>query len=94
MPTKEVFISRMEADLKEMSAKIGRLRARCEESDPEKRSIFENDIEGLQQKYGEAAKSIEELKDADDHEWEDFKEGCEKLVRDLQETLNHALANI
>lgn len=93
MQTKPEFLSRMDANLKEMSAKIGKLRARYKDSKPDERSVLENDIEGLQQKYGEAVKTIEELKGTGDHEWEDFRKRSEELVRDLQETLNHALAN-
>lgn len=94
MSTKKEFLSKMDANLKEMSAKIGKLRANLKEMDSDKRSMFENDIEGLQQKYGEAAKKIEELKNTGEQEWEDFKKGCEQLVEEVQKTLNRALSNI
>jgi hypothetical protein len=94
MATKTEFVSEMEAHLKELSAKLGKLRAKFEESHPDERSIFEDDIERLQQKYGVAAQKIEELRKAEEHEWEDLKKGSRELVHDLQETLNHAFENI
>lgn len=87
---RKVYQEKIEAQLKEWSAKVDDLKAKGDKSKAELRKMYEKQIQDLRSKQEALEKKLQGLRDSGDEAWEDFKEGVENAVREMKEALRQA----
>jgi nucleotide-binding universal stress UspA family protein/archaellum component FlaC len=87
---KKAYVDKMEAQLKEWGIEIDVLKAKAEKSKAEVKIAYLKQIEELKKKQGSVKKNLRELQGSGDEAWEDFKDGLEDAVKDLQRAFKRA----
>ena len=85
MKTKEEYIERLSAELKQWSAQIDELTAKAENAAADVKLNCQADIDALRVKQRSAAEKIQELEASSGDAWESVKETAEHVWRDLRE---------
>ena len=91
MENKEAYRKKLEAQMREWSAKIDLLKARADQAEAEAKIEYRNRIEDLRKKRAVLQEKLNELKKASDAAWKDIKAGTEKAAADLRDALQSAL---
>jgi hypothetical protein len=92
MANKEAYREKLEAQMREWSAKIDLLKAKADQAEAEAKVEYRNRIEDLRQKKEALRVKLGELQNASDAAWKDIKTGTEKAAADLKDALRSALA--
>jgi len=92
METKTAYQEKMEAQLKEWSAKIGELAAKAEKAQADAKIEYQQQLEGLRAKQQEVEENLKKLRQAGEEAWEDWKTGVQKAWDDLQGAWESAVA--
>jgi hypothetical protein len=92
MGSKEAYREKLEAQMREWSAKIDLLKARADQVEAEAKIEYRNRIEDIRQRKEALQGKLKELQNASDAAWKDIKEGTEKAAADLKDALQSALA--
>jgi uncharacterized coiled-coil DUF342 family protein len=92
MNTKEAYIDKLEAQLKEWSAKIDGLEAKADRAGADARIKLSKEIDKLKKNRTEAKNKINELKEASEDAWEELKEGAENIWKEYKSTLDNVLS--
>lgn len=92
METKKAYQEKMEAHLKEWSAKIGELMAKAEKAQADAKIEYQREVEELQVKQKEVEQNLKKLRQAGEEAWEDWKTGVQKAWDDLQGAWESAVA--
>jgi predicted nuclease with TOPRIM domain len=83
MGLKEAYQEKLEAQLKEWSAKAKELQAKAETAKAEVKVELQKHLEGLRAKQEAAQEKLKEIKETGAHAWEKAKPGVEKAMSDL-----------
>jgi hypothetical protein len=94
MHEKDAYLLKMEAELKEWSAKCDTLKAQAEKA--RLKAILENNLrlELLDEKKKAVQAKLEELRAASDSEWQELKTDIQAAWADLTVALNRANAQV
>ena len=83
MGLKEAYQEKLEAQLKEWSAKVKELQAKAGSAKADAKIELQKQLEGLHAKQEVAQEKLKEIKEASAAAWEKAKPGVEKAMTDL-----------
>jgi hypothetical protein len=92
MENKQAYREKLEAQMREWSAKIDLLKAKADQVEAEAKIEYRNRIEDLRQRKEALRVKLSELQNASDAAWKDIKAGTERAATDLKDALQSALA--
>ena len=92
MENKEAYRDKLEAQMREWSAKIDLLKARADQAEAEAKIEYNKRIEDLRQKKEALKAKLDELRNASDAAWQDIKAGTERAAADLKDAVQSALS--
>lgn len=92
MGNKEAYREKLEAQMREWTAKIDLLKARADQVEAEAKIEYSNRIEDIRQRKAALQEKLKELRNASDAAWNDIREGTEKAAADLRDALQSALS--
>jgi len=90
MKTREEYIDKLAAQLKEWSAKVDELEAKAREAKAGVKTEYEKQIRQMKDKRDTAIQKLQELKDASTDAWDTVKAGSETAWADLKNAVNAA----
>lgn len=85
------FREKMEAELRELNAKIEILRAKASKAEANKKIEFQEEFENLEKKKEAFQQKVEDMKGSTSLALEDVKMGVESAYRDLKRGLDSAV---
>ena len=92
MDKKEAYREKLEAQMREWSAKIDLLKARADKAEAEGKIEYKDRIEDIRQRKAAVQAKLQELQNASDAAWKDIKAGTEKAAADLRDALQSAFS--
>lgn len=92
MDTKKAYQEKMEAQIREWSAKMELLRAKADKTKAEAKIKYYEQIEELKEKQELAHLKLNELRGSKDEAWEELKAGFDKAWEELSEGFSRALS--
>jgi len=92
MKNKEAYRQKLEAQMREWSAKIDVMKAKADQAEADAKIEYQNRIEDLRQKKEALQAKLSELQNASDAAWKDIKAGTERAAADLKDALQSALS--
>jgi uncharacterized coiled-coil DUF342 family protein len=84
MKSREEYIDKLAAQLKEWSAKIDDLQSKAHVAKADAKTEYENQIRQLKIKRDAATQKLQELKGASNEAWDTLKAGAETAWADLE----------
>ena len=90
MSDRSAYEQRLNAQLREWSARIDQLRARADKASADARIEYQNQLEALEARRQAAARTLDQLQRAGDDAWQELRAGAERAWRELQEAVNSA----
>jgi SMC interacting uncharacterized protein involved in chromosome segregation len=90
MKSREEYIDRLAAQLKEWSAKIDELESKARAAKSDAKTGYENQIRQLKDKRDIATQKLQELKGASTEAWDTLKAGAETAWADLKNAVSAA----
>ena len=87
MSTKEAYQKRIDTELDLVQIKLNRFKAQGMNYNADVRLKHAEHVEKLEQKFHETKAKLRELGEADEHVWEQLKDGVEGMWTTLQSTL-------
>jgi hypothetical protein len=92
MSTKEAYKQRIDAEMDLVQAKFERFKAQGMTLTADARLKHAEHVERLEQKFDATKAKLKELREADEHVWEQLKDGVEDMWSTLQSTLENTVA--
>ena len=92
MDSKEAYREKLEAQMREWSAKIDLLKAKADQAEAEAKIEYSKAIEDLRRRKEALQTKFRELQNASDAAWKDIKAGTERAAADLRDALQSALS--
>ena len=92
MSTKETYIQKIDAELDLVHDKLTKLKAQSTLLRNETRSSHALHVRNLEQKLDQVKAKLYDLEKAEDHLWEQLKDGVEDMWTTLQSTLEDTVA--
>lgn len=92
MKNREAYREKLEAQMREWSAKIDLLKAKADQAEAEAKIEYSKRIEDLRQRKEALQAQLAELKNAGDAAWEEIKSGVEKASAELKSAVESAAA--
>jgi hypothetical protein len=92
MATKEEYQAKMEAQLKDVTAKLAVLMARADNAQASAKTQYQDQIKQLRAKLSETQGRLQQVKASSGEAWITLKEGTEKAWGELRGALDSALA--
>ncbi len=86
MGLKEAYQEKMEAQVKEWSAKLQEMKAKADQATADAKIEMYKHIDELRAKKEAAQHKLNEIKGASAESWEALKAGSEKTLEDLKQT--------
>jgi len=90
MKSREEYIDKLAAQLKEWSAKIDELESKASAAKADVKTGYENQIRQLKDKRDAATKRLQDLKGASTDAWDALKAGAEAAWADLSKSVTAA----
>ena len=90
MGLKEAYQEKMEAQLKEWSADIEKLKAKAATASADVKVEYYTQIEAIKAKHQNAHGKLQELSKSNEAAWENLKAGAENSIAELRKGLNNA----
>ena len=90
MKSREEYIDKLAAQLKEWSAKIDELESKARAAKADAKTGYENQIRQLKDKRETASQKLQELKGASTEAWDTLKAGAETAWADLKNAVTAA----
>ncbi len=90
MKSREEYIDKLAAQLKEWSAKVDELESKARAAKADMKTEYENQIGQLKAKRDAATKKLQELKGASGEAWDTLKAGAETAWADLKKAVTAA----
>ncbi|HEX9883036.1 MAG TPA: hypothetical protein VGA79_03635 [Desulfobaccales bacterium] len=84
MGLKEAYQEKLEAQLKEWSAKLNELKAKADKATADAKIKMYREIDNLKAKKDVAQQKLDEIKAAGAEKWESLKAASEKTMEDLK----------
>ncbi len=94
MPDREAFVEKLEAQMREWSARLEDLKARVRKVTSARRAEYAKQIAALQSRRDEATEKIRELRGAGEHAWEELREAAEKAWQEMAVGLEGAVSRL
>jgi CBS domain-containing protein len=94
MPDREAFIEKLEARMREWSARLDELKARARKVTSARRAEHAERIAALQARRDEVVKKIRELRGTGEHAFEELREAAEKGWHELSAALDGAISRL
>jgi hypothetical protein len=92
MKSREEYIDKLAAQLKEWSAKIDELETKADAARAEVKTGLEKQISQLKDQHVAATKKLQELKGSSTEAWDTLKAGAETAWADLKNAITAAKA--
>jgi len=92
MSTKEAYKQRIDTELTKVQAKLDRFKAQGMSYTAETRIKHAQHVADLERKFNATKTKLNELGEADEHVWEQLKDGVEGVWTTLQTTLEDTVA--
>lgn len=92
MSMKDAYERKLQAQLDEWDAEIGKLRAKADKAEASVQLEYYKQIEDLRQQQQEAQVKLNELRHSTENAWEDMKAGVENAWNSLGEAVKSATA--
>lgn len=92
MDKRKAYQEKVDAQLKEWSAKIDLLKAKVEKAKVEAKIKYYEKIEDLRAKQEVLKQKLQDLKGSGDEAWEELKTGVDKALDDLKDVINRAIS--
>jgi len=92
MDKKEEYIQKLDAQLREWSAKIDELNAKAEKAKGDIKTEYTKQLEALEALRESALKKLAEITEASEQAWEELRTGAEKAWHELKTSLDNAMA--
>jgi hypothetical protein len=86
MGLKEAYQEKLEAQIKEWSAKLTELKAKADKAGAEAKVQMNQQIDQLRARTETAQQKLNEIKAASADTWENLKAGSEKAVEEMKKT--------
>ena len=94
MATKEEYQAKMEAQLKEVTAKLADLAAKADKAQADAKVKYQEQITQLKAKLNETQGRLQKIKASSGEAWLALKDGTEKAWSELRGALDGALAKL
>jgi uncharacterized coiled-coil DUF342 family protein len=91
MDKKEEYIQKLDAQLREWSAKIDELKAKADKAKGDLRVEYSRQFEAWDAGKDAAQKKLKEIKETSGAAWEELKTGAEKAWHELKISLDNAI---
>jgi hypothetical protein len=92
MENKEAYRKKLEAQMREWSAKVDLLKARADQAEADAKIEYRNRLEDVRQKKEALQAKLSELQKTSDAAWKDIKAGTERAAADLKVALQSAFS--
>jgi uncharacterized coiled-coil DUF342 family protein len=92
MDEKKAYQEKIEAQLKEASAKIAELAAKADQAKADAKLQYQEQIKTLRTMRDELNRKLMRLNDAGEGAWEDIKKGLDDAWIDLKRSLDSAVS--
>ena len=92
MATKEEYEVKMDAQLKDVIAKLAELMAKADSAQASAKAQYQDQIKHLRAKLNETQGRLKQVKDSSGEAWVTLKEGTEKAWGELRAAVDNALA--
>ena len=90
MSMKEAYEKKMEAQVKEWSAKIDVLKAKAEKVSADQKVRYHEQLESLKGKQRKLEEKLDKLRSSSESAWEEIKGGVEHAWEDLKNSVEKA----
>lgn len=90
---KEKYQKDAESTLNDLNDKIKGLQSKAEQAGTDTKSKYNEIIEGLRKKQGEAQNKLNDLKSKSADAWEDIKSGMDAALENLKNSYNEAVSH-
>lgn len=90
MDTKKLYQEKMDAQIKQLDARIDVLRAEAEKAKADVKISLQKQIENLEKKREEAKNRLREVKAAGQVAWEELKAGMDNAIKELEQAVVQA----
>lgn len=94
MEDRTEYVEKLSAQMVEWDRQIELLKDRAESVSPEERYEYSGSISALQLKRDEAAAKLQGIATASDHEWQELKDGTERVWGELKSILHDAITEV
>jgi hypothetical protein len=94
MATKEEYQAKMEAQLKDVTAKLATLAAKADQAQADAKVKYQDEIRKLKSKFDETQGRLQKIKASSGEAWLTLKDGTEKAWGELRGALDGALAKL
>ena len=92
MSEKKAYQEKVEATLNQLDARIDLLKAQAKEASAEAKIEYNKRLEDLREQQSEVRARLQEMSEAGEEAWEEFKDGIDEAVSELQDAVTGALA--
>ncbi len=93
MELKNLYIEKLESQIKELKAKIDVLEAKAEAAKAEGKIEAYKQLQNINSKYYTLKAKVNDLKSSSSDVWEDLKDGVEVAWSDLKKATAEAISN-
>ena len=90
MDTKKLYEEKMDAQIKQLDARIDLLKATVEETKADVKINLQKRIEDLEDKREEAISRLQEIKDAGQVAWQELRAGMDNAIDDFKKAVAQA----
>jgi len=90
MSMKKAYEEKMDAQIREWSAKIDVLKAKAEKANAEQKIKYNEKIESIQAKRKKLENKMDELRNSGEEAWEEFRGGVEQAWEELKNAVERA----
>lgn len=94
MDKRTEFVEKLSAQMVQWEVQMDRLKDKAESAAPDAKSDYLQAIAALQLKRDEAARKLQGIAPASDHEWEELKTGTERVWGEVRSILRDAVVKI
>jgi uncharacterized coiled-coil DUF342 family protein len=84
MGLKEAYQEKLEAQLREWSAKISELKAKADQASADAKIKMYQELDDLKARKGAAQEKLNEIKAAGAEKWESLRAGADQTLADLK----------
>lgn len=92
MGTKQAYVEKLEAQVREGTAKIDQLRAKTDAAKADAKLEYQQQIDHLQNQKNQLRGKLNEIKQAGEGAWESLRDGVAAAVNDLKAAVDRAMS--
>jgi hypothetical protein len=87
---KDLYQQKLEAQINELKAEIDKLNAKLENMEADTKLEYQKERNNLQQQLDKAQERVERLTTSGTEAWEEIRQGTERAVKELSQSLENA----